>query len=133
MRPMGLVAVWLVVAAVAVTIGVLTVTRVGDTLRDRGPLGNEAARSDLQEGRAEPDPDQALVERTFAEEFGEVDIACQGAFARGIEARAAAGWRTIKFETGPDDDIDGVFAKGDRSIEIEIFCNRGTPTISEIE
>ena len=39
----------------------------------------------------------------------------------------------MSFETGPDDDIDGVFAKGDRSIEIEVFCNRGEPTVSEVE
>jgi hypothetical protein len=130
---MGLVAVWIAVAAVAVTVGVLAVTRVGATLSDRGPLGNEEARNDLREGRATPDQDQALVERTFAEEFGEIDVACQGAFARGLEARPAAGWRTIKFETAPDDDIDGVFANGSRSMEIEVFCNRGEPTVSEIE
>ena len=130
---MGLVAVWIAVAAVAVTFGVLAVTQVGASLSDRGPLGNEDARNDVREGRAEPDPDQTLVERTFAEEFGEIDVACQGAFARGLEARPAVGWRTIKFETAPDDDIDGVFAKGARSIEIEVFCNRGKPTVSEIE
>jgi hypothetical protein len=132
-RPLGLIAVWIAVAAVAVTVGVLAVTRVGATLSDRGPLGNEAARNGLREGKGTPDPDQALVERTFSEAFGEIDIACQGAFARGLEARPASGWRTIKFETGPDDDIDGVFAKGTRSIEIEVFCNRGEPTVSEIE
>ena len=132
-RPLGLVAVWIAVAALAVTVGVLTVTRVGDTLRDRGPLGNEAARNDLQEGRARPDPALDLVERTFAEEFGEIDVACQGAFARGLDARPAAGWRTVSFETGPDDDVDAVFAKQVRSIEIEVFCNRGEPTVSEIE
>lgn len=132
-RPLGLVAVWIAVAALAVTVGVLTVTRVGDTLRDRGPLGNEAARTDLQEGRARPDPALDLVERTFAEEFGEIDVACQGAFARGLDARPAAGWRTVSFETGPDDDVDAVFAKQARSIEIEVFCNRGEPTVSEVE
>lgn len=130
---MGLVAVWAAVAAVAVTVGVLAVTRVGATLSDRGPIGNEADRSGLQEGRATPDPDQPLVERTFAEEFGEIDVACQGAFARGLEVRPAAGWRTVSFETSSDDDIDGVFAKQDRSMEIEVFCNRGEPTVAEIE
>lgn len=130
---MGLVAVWIAVAAVAVTIGVLAVTRVGATLSDRGPLGNEAARNDVREGRATPDPSQTLVERTFVEEFGEIDVACQGAFAQGLDARPATGWRTVSFESASDDDIDGVFAKGERSIEIEVFCNRGEPTISEIE
>jgi hypothetical protein len=130
---MGLVAVWIAVAAVAVWIGVLAVTRVGASLSDRGPLGNEDARNDIQEGRATPDPGQRLVGRTFAEEFGEIDVACQGAFARGLEARPAAGWRTVSFEAGPDDDVDAVFAKQVRSMEIEVFCNRGEPTISEVE
>jgi hypothetical protein len=130
---LGLVAVWIAVAAVAVTVGVVTVTRVGASLSDRGPLGNEDARNDLREGRATPDPDQALVERTFAEEFGEIDVACQGAFAVGLEVRPAAGWRTVSFETGPDDDVDAVFAREERSMEVEVFCNRGEPTISEVE
>jgi hypothetical protein len=127
--------VWIAVAAVAVTVGVVAVTRVGATLSDRGPLGNDAARSDLREGRATPDPDLPLVDRTFAEEFGEVDVACQGAFAIGRDVRPdeAGGWRTISFETGPDDDIDAVFAKRDRSIEIEVFCNLGEPTVGEVE
>lgn len=128
-------AVWIAVAAVAVTVGVVAVTRVGATLSDRGPLGNQAARTDLREGRASPDPADPTVERTFTEEFGEIDVACQGAFAIGLEVRPdeAQGWRTISFETDPDDDIDAVFAKGDRSIEIEVFCNLGEPTVSEVE
>lgn len=124
---------WLVVAAVAITIGVVAVTRVGDTLRDRGPIGNEAARNDVRQGSATPDPAQSVVERTFTEEFGEIDVSCQGPFARGLDARPADGWRTVSFETAPDDDIDAVFAKAGRSIEIEVFCNRGEPTISDFE
>ncbi|PUA79025.1 hypothetical protein [Nocardioides currus] len=132
-RPFGLVAGWLVVAALAVAVGVVTVTRVGGTLSDRGPLGNQAARNDLREGSATPDPSLEVVQRTFAEEFGEVDVSCQGAFARGVDARPRAGWRTVSFETGPDDDVDAVFARAGRSIEIEVFCNRGEPTVSEVE
>ena len=62
-------------------------------------------------------------------------MACQGAFAIGRDVRPdeAGGWRTISFETGPDDDIDAVFAKRDRSIEIEVFCNLGEPTVGEVE
>lgn len=132
-RPLGLVAVWIAVAAVAVTIGVLAVTRVGATLSDRGPIGDVGDRSSLQAGRGTPDPDASVIQRTFAEEFGEIDVSCQGAYASGIDARPAAGWRTVSFETEADEDIDGVFAKGDRSIEIEVFCNRGEPTVSEVE
>lgn len=126
---------WIAVAAAAVSIGVIAVTQLGAALTERGPLGNQTARSDLREGSASPNPDAPLVTRTFTEEFGEVDVACQGAYARGLEARPdeANGWRTISFETGPDDDIDAVFAQRDRSIEIEVFCNLGQPTISEVE
>ncbi len=132
---MGLVVVWFAVAAVAVTVGVVAVTRVGATLSDRGPLGNEAVRSDLLEGRATPDPDQPLVERTIREEFGEMDVACRGEYALGLAVRPDedAGWRTVSYETGPDDDVDAVFAKRDRSIEVEVFCNLGEPTVGEVE
>ena len=56
-------------------------------------------------------------------------MACRGAFALGLDVRPdeAAGWRTVSYETGPDDDVDAVFAQRDRSIEIEVFCNLGTP------
>ena len=123
------------VAAVSVGIGVVTVTQLGAALTERGPLGNQAARSDLREGSARPNPDAPLVRRTFTEEFGEIDVACQGPYALGVDVRPdeANGWRTISFETGPDDDIDAVIAQQDLSVEIEVFCNLGKPTISEVE
>ena len=134
-RVLGLSLGWLLAAALAVAIGLVAVTQVGASLRGRGPLGNEVVRSELQERSAEVDPSLPQVERTIRDEFGEIDVACQGAFAIGLEVRPdeAQGWRTISFETDPDDDIDAVFAKGDRSIEIEVFCNLGEPTVSEIE
>ncbi len=127
--------VWVVVAAVAVSIGVFAVTQVGAALTERGPVGNPAARNDLPEGSASPNPDAPLVTRTFTEEFGEIDVACRGAYALGLAARPdrTKGWRTISFEEGPDDDIDAVFAQRGRSLEIEVFCNLGTPTIGEVE
>ncbi len=36
-------------------------------------------------------------------------------------------------EDGPDDDVEAVFAQARRSVEIEVFCNRGEPTVAEIE
>ena len=39
----------------------------------------------------------------------------------------------MSFEPGPDDDVDAVFANAGRSVELEVFCNRGTPTLAEIE
>lgn len=124
---------WIAVAVVAVTVGVLAVTRVGAALSDRGPIGIVADRGTVQDGPATPDPEATVVQRTFVEEFGEIDVSCQGAFASGVDARPAPGWRTVSFETAADEDIDAVFAEGERSIEIEVFCNRGEPTISEIE
>lgn len=128
-------AVWVAVALVAVAVGVVAVTRLGSALSDRGPLGNEAVRGDLREGSATPDPRQPLVERTVREEFGEMDVACRGEFALALAVRPdeAAGWRTVSYETGPDDDVDAVFAQRDRSIEIEVFCNLGTPTVGDLE
>ena len=39
----------------------------------------------------------------------------------------------MSFERGPDDDVDAVFANAGRSIDLEVFCNRGRPTVAEIE
>jgi hypothetical protein len=70
-----------VAAAVAVTIGVLAVTSVGASVRDRGPLGNELQQAEAMEGSATPQP---------------------GA------------------------------ARGD-SIEIEVYCHQGRPTVADLE
>ena len=60
---------------------------------------------------------------------------CQGPYAVGVEARpdTAAGWRTVSIDAGPDDDVDAVFRNRLRSVEIEVFCNQGVPTIAEVE
>ena len=39
----------------------------------------------------------------------------------------------VSFESGPDDDVDAVFGNGRRSFDLEVFCNRGEPTVAEIE
>jgi hypothetical protein len=136
----GLALGWVVAAALAVTIGVIAVTTVGASLRDRGPLGDEAARDTAtlpdQDARpVEVDPDAERVERTIVEEFGEFQVACQGLYATGLDARPdeAAGWRVVSYEAEPDDDVDAVFANDDRSIEIEVYCNRGEPTVGDLE
>ena len=69
------------------------------------------------------------------DEFGGFLVECRGVAAYGIEARpdTAAGWRVVSFERGPDDDVDAVFSQDRRSIDIEVFCNRGEPTIAEVE
>jgi hypothetical protein len=62
-------------------------------------------------------------------------VACQGLYALGVEARPdkQAGWRVVSYESGPDDDVDAVFANRDRSIEVEVYCNGSEPTIADLE
>jgi hypothetical protein len=135
-RRSGLGIAWLVAAVVAVIVGVTAVTRLGDQLSDRGPLGNqELIRKAEPAAPARPDPDDPLIEGTFEDDFGSFVVACQGKFAIGVEARPdeGAGWRTISYEPGPDDDIDAVFSNGRRSQELEIYCNLGRPVLSELE
>jgi hypothetical protein len=129
---------WLVAAALSVTVGVVAVTSLGASIRDRGPIGdNELIRqAELAEGSSPvPDPDAETVRRTVEDEFGSFVVECRGVYAYGIEARPdeAAGWRTVSYERGPDDDVDAVFANSGRSVDLEVFCNRGTPTVAEIE
>ena len=131
---------WLAAAALAVTIGVVAVTTVGASLRDRGPLGGEVAVDGAgqdQQGSqpVEVDPGAERIERTIRDEFGEFDVACQGLYAIGLDARPdeAAGWRVVSYEDELDDDIDAVFANRGRSIEIEVYCNRGEPTVGDLE
>ncbi len=134
-RAAALAVGWLLAAGLAVAVGVVAVTTVGASMRGRGPLGNEFVREDVQAQTAEVDETLPLVERTFSEEFGELDVACRGLHALGLDARPdkPAGWRVVSYESGPDDDVDAVFANKQRSIEIEVYCNRGQPTISDLE
>ena len=128
---------WLLAVAASVAVGVVVVDQLGASNRDRGPIGdNELIRqAELAEGSAAPDPDAEVVRRSIDEEFGSFVVECRGVYAYGVEARPdqAAGWRVVSFERGPDDDVEAVFAQDRRSIEIEVFCNRGEPTVAEIE
>ena len=136
-QQVGFAIAWLVAAIIAVTVGVVAVTGLGERLRDRGPLGNQELlrTSEVDAVPAKPDPDEPLVEKTFVSDFGAFVVACQGMFAIGVEARPdkALGWQTISYEPGPDDDIDAVFSNGRRSQELEVYCNLGRPVLSEIE
>lgn len=132
-RLVGYVVAWLVAAAVAITVGVVAVSSVGASVRDRGPLGNDVPDVDATEGAATPDPVAARVERTVEGEFGAFTVGCRGAVAYGLSTSPAAGWRVVSYEEGPDDDVDAVFARGDRSVELEVYCNQGRPTIGDRE
>ena len=128
---------WLLAAALSVAVGVVVVNQLGASSRDRGPIGdNELIRqAELTEGSATPDPDAEVVRRSIDEEFGSFVVECRGIHAYGVEVvpDEAAGWRVVSFERGPDDDVDAVFAQARRSIDIEVFCNRGEPTVAELE
>ena len=124
---------WVLAAALAITVGLVAVTSVGASMRGRGPLGNEAIRTAELNDDASPDPDDPVVRRSVDDDYGSFVVQCQGTLASGIDATAKDGWRTISIEPGPDDDVEAVFARGDRSIEVEVFCNRGEPTVAETE
>jgi hypothetical protein len=132
-RWIGYAVAWVVAAVAAVTVGVLAVSSVGASVRDRGPLGNELQRAESLEGTASPQPGAARVQRTVEDAFGSFEVECRGAVAYGLSVDTAPGWRTVGYEPGPDDDVDAVFANRGRSIEIEVYCNRGRPTVSDLE
>jgi hypothetical protein len=115
-------------------VGVFAVSSVGASVRDRGPLGNAVAGlGDRHGGRSTPMPDATQVRHTIHGAFGEFDVECRGVVAYGLSTETRPGWRTISYEPGPDDDVDAVFARGRRSIEIEVYCNQGQPTLGDRE
>jgi hypothetical protein len=132
-RWIGYAAAWLVAAVVAVTIGVLAVSSVGASVRDRGPLGNEVQRVESIEGSATPRAGAERVRRTVEDDFGSFEVECRGAVAYGLSTTTRPGWRTVSYEPGPDDDVDAVFARNGDSIEVEVYCNQGRPTLSDLE
>jgi len=118
----------------AITIGMVAVSSVGASVRDRGPLGNEVRRSAEQiEGRGVPEPGATRIGRTVHGVFGRFEVECRGVVAYGLSTTNQNGWRTVSYEPGPDDDVDVVFARGSRSIELEVYCNQGRPTVAERE
>lgn len=133
----GYAVAWLVAAVAAVTVGVVAVTSVGASIRDRGPTVNEAVRTaqleDQADGTLTPPADTEAVRSEIREEFGVFVVECQGVVASGIRVDPAPGWRTVSYEQGPDDDVDAVFVQRRRSIEIEVYCARGEPVVADVE
>ena len=128
---------WLLAAALAVTVGVVAVTTVGASMRGRGPLGNEVVRerrcrSGPPRSIRGPAPGRAHVPRRVRRARRRLPGRSTRSASTPVPT-SAAGWRVVSYETGPDDDIDAVFANKDRSIEIEVYCNRGEPTIGDLE
>jgi len=136
-KTVGLVAAWLVAVLAAVAVGVVAVSTVGASIRGRGPLGGEVSRdaAGTPQASVRVDADATAVRHRFAGEYGAFVTECRGVVARGLSAEPArsAGWRTVSYEKGPDDDVDAVFSNGRNSVELEVFCNRGRPTLAELE
>ena len=128
---------WVVAVLVATAVGLVAIGMVGDAVRGRGPLGGDVGqiKGVRSSQRSTPDPDASVVRRDITGDFGTFVVSCQGVQATGQTARADAsgGWRVVRFEPGPDDDVDAVFANRRSLVDIEVFCNGGKPTIAEIE
>ena len=131
---MLLVGLWAATTAVAVLVGVFAVSTVGATIRDRGPVGDEVLRNDTVKPPTTA-PEGPEVRDQVSGEWGTFDVACRDTWAYGVAARPdkAAGWRVVSWEKGPDDDVDAVFSDGRNSVDLEVFCNRGRPTLAELE
>ncbi|CUR57780.1 exported hypothetical protein [metagenome] len=140
-RRVGYAMLWLLAVVLAVSVGVAAVSTVGASIRGRGLLGasagsdvgNESIRTD-QLGEPSVSPAGPTTGRdSITGEWGSFQVECRGVYAVGVKAVPAPGWRVVSYETGPDDDVDAVFSKAARSVDLEVFCNRGEPTVAEIE
>jgi hypothetical protein len=132
-RAVGFAVAWVVAAALAVTVGVLAVSSVGASMRGRGPLGNDVVRTADPEGSSRPEPGATRVRDEIEDVFGTFVVECRGVVAYGVSTQTRDGWRTVSYEPGPDDDVDAVFARRGRSVELEVYCNQGRPTIGDRE
>jgi len=127
---------WLAAVVVATSLGLLAVSVVGDAVRGRGPLGDEVTAGARDAGTPTPGPAASteLVRRDLTQDYGTFSVACDGPYARGEGAEpGAGGWRVVRFEPGPDDDVEAVFASATELVEVEVFCNRGRPTLAEVD
>lgn len=132
---MLLVGLWAATTAVAVLVGVFAVSTVGATIRDRGPVGDEVMRDTTVDSTSVPSPEGPAVGDAITGEWGSFDVECRDTWAYGVGVRPDrdAGWRIVSWEKGPDDDVDAVFSDGRNSVDLEVFCNQGRPTLAELE
>lgn len=126
---------WLAALVVATGAGVVAISQVGDGVRDSGPLGTEVMRVEAPTPAPtlRPRPGIAEVRQDLTGDFGAFTVLCQGPVASGIGASPNPGWSVIRFEPGPDDDVEVVFANAEEFVELEAFCNRGIPEVAELD
>ncbi|HET8971540.1 MAG TPA: hypothetical protein VFN19_10795 [Candidatus Nanopelagicales bacterium] len=126
---------WIVAVVVATVVGLLAVRTVGDTVRAGRPLGQEfdQAVQAAASPSSSPDPAARVVTAKLKGEYGTFTVSCQGPFARGVAVTAAPEWRVVKFDRGPEPDVDAEFVSASERLEVEVFCNAGTPQVAEIE
>jgi len=132
---MLLVGLWAAATVVAVIAGVFAVSTVGATIRDRGPVGDEVARATSVPSPSVPEPDAPAVSDEITGEWGAFVVECRDTWAYGVGVRPdkEGGWRAVSWEQGPDDDVEAVFSDARSSVELEVFCNRGRPTLADLE
>ncbi|HQR27016.1 MAG TPA: hypothetical protein PLP61_08265 [Nocardioides sp.] len=131
-RRVGYAALWALAVGLAIAVGLVAVSTVGAGIRGRGPLGTTVG---LDEPNPTPriDPDAPVRTREVSDFWGSFRVRCQDGFATGVRAAAAPGWKVVSYEEGPDDDVDAVFSRAARSVDLEVFCNRGEPTVGDLE
>ena len=129
------VGLWAATTAVAVLVGVLAVSTVGATIRDRGPVGAEVVSDTDATRTSVPSPQGPRVREAITGEWGAFDVECRDTWAYGVGVRPddGDGEGEVDGEEGPDDDVDAVFSDGQNSVDLEVFCNRGRPTLAELE
>lgn len=126
---------WVLATILAVGIGVVAVVTVVAGIRDRGPIGEDVGAGTDVQPTGPATTAAAAVRQEITGEFGAFVVECRDTWAYGVEARPATaqGWRVVSYEKGPDDDVDAVFSDGRNSVDLEVFCNRGEPTVAEME
>ena len=132
-RRLQYAAAWLVAASLAVAVGIAAVSSVGASIEGRGPIGQAVVRDIGRGAVPSVDPEARLYRDTVTDVFGEFRVGCRGVVAYGFGVDPAPSWRIVSFEEGPDDDVDAVFTQPGRSVEVEVYCNQGVPTVGDVE
>lgn len=132
-RRAGYALLWVLAAALAVAVGLVAVSTVGAGIRGRGPLGPAVQPYEADTTPTPVDTSAPGQSRTIRDFWGSFEVVCHGSYATGIRAVPAQGWRVVSYEAGPDDDVDAVFSRAAKSVDLEVYCNRGVPTVGDVE